>query len=673
MEEDGVCRIVRRSHHKTPPEVKILMTSDHAARSQCFHPNGRFIEFSREEIQHSIPERFETVVRKYPDRLATKTKNYSLTYKELNDAANHVAQRILSQRGPKSEPVPLLMEHDAPVIGAMLGILKAGKFYVPLDPSLPHLRMQYILEDLQANYIVTNSKNAALAKSLAGTALDLVNMDELDSPADDNPGIQINPEALCWAIYTSGSTGKPKGVLQSHRNVLHYMMNYTNALHICMDDRLTLLYSFSVNGGAHDIFAALLNGAALFPLDLKEDGFTPLGGWLIEERITIYHSVPTVFRQFVEGLTGQSLFPDIRIIRLGGEPVYKRELDSYRKHFSNHCILVNRLGSSETGSLRMYFINKETHISGNLVPVGYAVTDNEIVLVDDAGKEIAGDEGEIAVKTPYVFPGYWGRPDLTDAAFLPGPAGAAERIYRTGDLGRMLPDGCLLHLGRKDFFVKIRGYRIAIDEIETALRECPGIKQAVVVARGNNSGDERLVAYLVPRVQPGPKVSELRRSLNEKLPSYMIPHTFVTLEAIPLTDTRKVDRKALPEPGTSRPELTIPYVAPRSPIEKELAKIWTEVLSLDEVGIHDDFFELGGHSLSATRIISRVVAAFELQLPIRALFDSPTIAAMADVISSKMGRKADEKDLKRLLSEIESLSEEKAKELLTAQGKAKQV
>jgi len=236
-----------------------------------------------------------------------------------------------------------------------------------------------------------------------------------------------------------------------------------------------------------------------------------------------------------------------------------------------------------------------------------------------------------------------------------------------------LPDGCLLHLGRKDFFVKIRGYRIDIDEIEAALRECPGIKEAVVVARNNNSGDERLVAYLVPTVQPGPKVGELRRFLNEKLPDYMIPHNFVTLEAIPLTDTRKVDRKALPNPGTSRPELTTPYAAPKTAIEKELAKIWAEVLSTDEVGIHDDFFDLGGHSLSATRIISRVIASFELQLPVQALFDSPTVAAMSVVISNKEEQKADEEELKRLLREVESLSEETAEELLAEQVKSTKI
>ena len=621
--------------------------SDNLARSKCFHPKAKFVEFSREEIEQSIPDRFEKIVKTDPERLAIKSKNHALTYNELNRAANRIAQTILSRRGRKNEAVALLMEHDAPVIAAILGALKAGKFYVPLDPSLPYLRMKYILEDLQATFMVTNSKYLPLAKSLAGTALDLVNIDELDSVADGNPCIRIRPESLSWVIYTSGSTGQPKGVMQNHRNVLHFMMNYTNALHICAGDRLTLLYSFSVNGGAHDIFAALLNGATLYPLDLKEDGFSHLEGWLNEEKITIYHSVPTVFRQFAEGLTGQSGFPDIRIVRLGGEPVYKRELDIYKEHFSKDCILVNRLGSSETGSLRLYFIDKETQVSGNLVPVGYAVPDNEVLLVDDAGNQIAGDEAEIAVKTRYISPGYWGKPDLTEAVFLPTPAGGEERIYRTGDIGRMLPDGCLLHLGRKDFFVKVRGYRIEIDEIEMALRECPGIKEAVVVARSNNSGHEQLVAYFVPRVQPGPKVNELRRFLNAKLPNYMIPHAFVALDAIPLTDTRKVDRKALPDPGTSRPELTTAYVAPTTPIEKALTKIWAEVLSLDRVGIHDNFFDLGGHSLSATRIVSRVIAVFALQLPIRALFDSPTVAAMAVLIGSKEGQKADEEDLQR--------------------------
>ena len=632
------------------------MTSDASARSRCFHPGGRFVEFRKEEIDQSIAERFEKIAGEFRERPAIKSKNYSLTYDELNRSANRVAQAIIGQRGTKQEPVVLLMEHDAPVIAAILGVLKAGKFYAPLDPSLPHSRIEYILGDLRAGYILTNTKNLPLARSLAGSALQLLNVDELNGLPDTNPGIAIPPDYLSWVIYTSGSTGSPNGVMQTHRNMLHFMMNYTNGLHICANDRLTLLYSFSVNGGSHDIFAALLNGAALIPLDLKEEGFSGLGKWLREEKMTIYHSVPTVFRQFAETLTDQDEFPDLRVLRLGGEPVYKRELDLFKKYFSQDCIFVNRLGSTETGSLRMYFIDKDTQVSGNLIPVGYPVLDNEILFLDDAGNPIAADEGEIAVRTRYVSPGYWGSSDLTDAAFLPDPTDSEKRIYRTGDLGRLLPDGCLLHLGRKDFFVKVRGYRIDIDEIEAALLEFPGIKEAVVVARNNNSGNEQLVAYSVPTMRPGPDVSELRTFLREKLPEYMIPTSFVTLAAMPLTATRKIDRKALPEPSTSRPRIATEYVEPKTTIEKGLAQIWADVLAIDEVGINDDFFALGGHSLAAFRVISRVVLVFQLQLPIHALFNSPTVAAMAAIIAANTKQKANEEELRQLLKEIDSLA-----------------
>lgn len=629
------------------------MTADRLARSRCFHPSGRFAEFEKREIEQSIPQRFEKIVRLYPDQLAVKTSTHALTYGELNGAANRLAQAILAERGARQEPVALLMEHDAPVVAAILGSLKAGKFYVPLDPALPRARLQYILEDLKASSVVTNHRNLSLAKSLAGTALDVLNNDELGHLPRTDPVVDLSPRSLSWVIYTSGSTGKPKGVMQTHRNVLHFMMSYTNGLRISPDDRLTLLYSFSVNGGAHDIFAALLNGAALFPLDLKGEGLAGLGSWLKDERITIYHSVPTVFRHFVDSLTGQEKFPHLRVVRLGGEPVHQREVDMFRKHFPDDCILVNRLGSSETGSLRMYFIDKETRTHGNLVPVGYPVPDNEILLLEEDGRPCAGDEGEIAVKTRYVSPGYWGRPDLTDAVFLPDPAGGEERIYRTGDLGRMLPDGCLLHLGRKEFFVKVRGYRIDIDEIENALRDCAGIKEAVVVARNNNSGDERLIAYYVPTLPPGPDVGELRAFLRASLPEYMIPGAFVTLDSIPLTVTRKIDRKALPDPVTSRPETGTPYAAPTTSTERELAGIWAEVLGVDEIGIHDDFFALGGHSLAAARIISRVIATFQSDLSIKALFDSPTIATMAAVIAGNAQRKASEADVHRWLSDLE--------------------
>jgi amino acid adenylation domain-containing protein len=634
--------------------------SDDHIRAKCFHPNGAFIEFAEDEIEQSITERFEKIVRKFPDRTVVETRRHRLTYGDLNRTANKTAHAVLLTCGDKNHSIAVLMDHDAPVISAIMGALKAGKFYVPLDPSLPYARSKFIVDDAQAQTIITDTKYLSLAKTLVESPSRLLNIDDIEDVPDTDPPVRVRPDDLCWVIYTSGSTGKPKGVMQNHRNVLHFMMNYTNGLHISAEDRLTLLYSFSVNGGAHDIFAALFNGATICPYDLKTEGFAELRQWLIDERITIYHSVPTVFRQFIESLTGGEDFPDLRIVRLGGEPVYKRDINLFKKHFSTDCILVNRLGSSETGSLRMFFLDKETEVRNNLVPVGYAVADNDVLLLDDSGAQVAGDEGEIAVRTRYVSPGYWRRPDLTADSFLDDPSDENRKIYRTGDLGRLLPDGCLLHLGRKDFFVKIRGYRVELDEIEMTLMEFPGIKEVAVTALNNNSGDERLVAYVVPKTAPGPNVSEIRRFLEEKLPDYMIPATFITLDALPLTDTLKVDRKALPKPNGLRPEIAVPYAAPRNSIEAALAKIWAEMLELDQVGVHDNFFDLGGHSLAATRVISRVVLTFPLNLPVKVLFDSPTVAEMAEVIAAHRDNNPRNASLDKILNEVELLSDEEA-------------
>ena len=617
--------------------LRSMPRSDDPVRARCVHPRGGFAEFCKAEIDQSISQRFEKIVRRYPDRVAVESRRQRLTYSELDQLANRVAHAVLDTCGKDSGGIAVLMEHDAAVIGAILGALKAGKFYLPLDPSLPLTRSRWILEDAAVTAIVTNTRHLPLAQSLMESSIPVVNMDETPSVGDLDPPQHCRPDDLCWVIYTSGSTGRPKGVMQTHRNVLHFMRNYTNALRIGIQDRLSLLYSFSVNGGAHDVFAALLNGAAICPYDLKEQGFAGLEAWFNKFEITIYHSVPTVFRQLANSLSGHEAFPSIRIVRLGGEPIYRRDLDLFQRHFHDDCILVNRLGSSETGSLRMFFMDKKTEIHGNLIPVGYPVDDNEVILLDESGTPSASDEGEIAVRTRYVSPGYWRRPELTAASFSIDPEDESKRVYRTGDLGRVLPDGCLLHLGRKDFFVKIRGYRVELDEIETVLTEFDGVKECVVTALGNNSGDERLVAYVVLREETNVTVADLRRFLQGRLPEYMIPVSFMFLDALPLTDTLKVDRKALPQPAGTRPEIGVPYAAPRNPLEETLVKIWDEVLELDRVGIHDPFFDLGGHSLAATRIISRVVKSFSKNLAVKVLFESPTIARMAETIASDGG------------------------------------
>jgi acyl-coenzyme A synthetase/AMP-(fatty) acid ligase/acyl carrier protein len=406
-----------------------------------------------------------------------------------------------------------------------------------------------------------------------------------------------------------------------------------------------------------------LNGATLYPLDVKSEGLTGLLNLLIEDEITVYHSVTTLFRYLANTLTGVEKFPKLRLIILGGEPVLRREVTLYEKYFSSDCLLSTGLGSTETGTARVFLIDKKTEVNSNMMPpLGYEVEDKDILLLDDAGAEVdLGDIGEIAVKSRYLALGYWQNPTLTQAAFVPEPAGGSERIYRTGDLGRLLPDGCLVHLGRKDFQVKIRGYRIELAEIEMALIDTGTLKEAIVLAREDSFGEKRLIAYVVPN-QAAPSIQELYSFLIERLPDYMLPSTFVFLDTLPLTPGGKVDRRALPAPDKTRPDLKTTFVAPSTPVEKRLAGIWAEVLNKEPVGIHDNFFELGGNSLLATQVISRISDALSVALPRRSLFETPTLAGLADQITQQLTVAHDE--MAELLAELEGLSEEDAQRLV---------
>ncbi|MCH8064039.1 MAG: AMP-binding protein, partial [Chloroflexi bacterium] len=605
-----------------------------AIRDRCRHPSGNFVGFDRDALNRSIPDRFEKMVRMYPDRVAVKTDSHEFTYDSLNGLANRIAHAVMEKRGEGAEPVALMLDHDAPVIGAIMGLLKTGKFFVPMNPSLPRRRLEYMLEDSQAVLMLTDAKNLPLARELVQEGFELINVDELDeSLSPDNVGLPIPPDAYAYLLYTSGTTGEPKAVVQDHVNAIHDIIVRTSPFHICSEDRLTLL-TFGTGSAMKNIFTSLLNGAALYPMNVAEKGLAHFADWLIKERVTIYISGSPLFRHFVDTLTGEEGFPDIRLIRLGSDTLTKRDVELYRKHFASDCVLVNGLASTEAGTQGLYFMDKETEIHGNTVPVGYAVEGKEILLLDDEGNEVgSGQMGEITVRSRYLSPGYWRRPDLTQAAFTEDPDAAGERTYRTGDMGTKLPDGCLLHQGRKDFQVKIRGYTVALSEVEKALLDLEYVKRCVVTTREDGPNDKRLVAYIVPDGESPPRVSAIRRALGDRLPGYMVPSSFVVLDALPLALNGKVDRNALPNPGNGRPEIDTPFVQPRTPVEVELANIWADVLRLDRVGIRDGFFDLGGHSLMASQVVSRAITAFRVELPLKSLFESPTVEQMALVIT----------------------------------------
>ena len=625
----------------------------HKERHQLYfqpQPGNAFIPFPNAALEQSIPGRLEAQVELYPNKLALKTRTEQFTYAELNRVANSLAHAIIEATGSHSEPVALMLEQGAWPVIAILATLKAGKFFVPLDPSYPQARISYLLKDSGARLVVTNSRHLLLsqAKDQPEPGPALLNIDDLDfdGPAD-NPNLPISPDDFAYIMYTSGSTGKPKGVLDSHRNVMHHMMRLTNSLHICPDDRQTLLRSYSFNGAIKDILGTLLNGATLYPLNIEAEGVSDLAQWLIREKITTYRSVISVYRSLVNTLTGQEQFPDLRLIHVGGEPINRRDVELFQQYFSENCIFINGLGITETGTISHFHFNKDSRLDESFVPVGYPIEAMHVEVRGEDGLPVApGEVGEIVVKSQFLSPGYWQRPDLTAEKFLPATQGSDLRCYLTGDLGRLLPDGCLIHLGRRDFQVKVRGHRVEVAEVEAALFKTGQVKEVYLMTTENTFGFNDLIAYLVPAETSPLTSGDLRRLLAESLPDYMIPSAFNILDALPMTPTGKVDRQALPEPNTGRPQLATPYVTPSGMIETMLVEIWTEVLGIDPIGAHDNFFELGGHSLLAVQIISRLQEWLDLDFPMPVLFEQPTICQLAHIVE----------DI--LATEIEDLSDD---------------
>ena len=602
---------------------------------KCRHPTGTFVEFEKHDIEQSIAARFEQIAARYPRNIAVRTEHRSITYDELNRAANRVSHTILTKHGDGNEPVIVLFEHGIPVIIAILGALKAGKIYVPLDPAFPQDRISLIVEDCQAKLLLTNTQNLGFASALDGGGGDWLNIDAIDNAiADDNLNLVLSPDVLASIMYTSGSTGRPKGVVQNHLGILHRAMIYTNMLRVSPSDRLTLLHSASFGSSIHHFFSSLLNGATLYPFESPLGAGLPLARWLMREQISIYHSVPSLFRQLTGALNGAEEFPFLRAISLTGAPISADDVALYKNHFSAECILVHLMGATEAGWIRRYAIDKTTPVALGTVPVGFPIEEKTVSLVDDNGAEPHyGETGEIAVRSRYLAVGYWNKPELTAEKFISPPAGNGERIYLTGDSGRFTEDDCLFHAGRKDFLVKVRGFRIETGEVESALRALENVNEAAVIATPDRNAESQLIAYVVPKDDSPLSPTTLRRMLREKLPDYMIPPIFVMLTTLPLTANGKVDRKALPDPGNARPQIETTYMAPATAVEKSLAQIWAEVLDLSAVGIHDDFVELGGHSLLATRIIGKINETFGIEVSMRSLLDVATVAGLASLVA----------------------------------------
>lgn len=592
-----------------------------------------FADFPLAEEDQSIPQRFSKISRKYADQLAIKDGDTSLTFAELDRITSRLARGVLDNAKAVELPIAFCLSHGiAPVI-AILAILKAGKFYLPLDPSFPPSRLAYFLQDSEAQLILTDQENFQFAKEISGAKLPLVDLGQVsESYPAEGLDPDIHPDHFANLLYTSGSSGMPKGVPQTHRNLLHSVYVLTKNNQYRLDDRLSLLFSTSFAASTNPILGALLNGLALFPFDSKRN-LAGMAEWINQERITVISAVPTLLRHFGSLVVGKERFPSVRLVTMGGETVLKSDLELLRRVFPEDCQLRVGLGGSEMLVLTSIAFEGTLDLADSVIPVGYANDGMEIFLFDENGKQVdIGQPGEIVVRSRYLSPGYWHRPEITELKFKTDPAGDGLRIYYTGDLGRVRADGCLFHLGRKDFQVKIRGFRVELEEIDSALSEHPGIAEAAVGVDDRGTHEKRLVAYYTPSNEyPAPSHEEMRLFLRKKLPDYMIPFAFVSMEALPLTPSGKIDRLALPSLEEVL-HLENDFVPPRNEVEAKLVQIWEELLEVSPIGIKNDFFAIGGHSLLAATLITRIECEFGRRIDFATLSQAATIEHLGEIL-----------------------------------------
>jgi amino acid adenylation domain-containing protein len=604
--------------------------------------NG-FAPFEASSTEQSIPARFRQQVNREPDKLAVKTYGSCYTYLELERVSNRIGRAVLERSGGRKQPVALLLGHDAMLIASILGVLKAGSIYVPLDPSFPKERNAVILEDSQAEVILTDIGRLDSAVQLAKSGQQVIVVNELDQN-DEEFACQAGPDDLAYIIFTSGSTGRPKGVVQTHRNTLQVVRRYTNSLFVGARDRLVLLSSCSVTASVANMFGALLNGASLLPFDIRAHGFSALAQWLRSEAVTVYHSVASVFRHLLRNLPPASSFPSIRLVRLGGDLVYKSDFELFKRFFHSHSIMVNGYGCSEMSSVWQYYLDVNTEIPGHVAPVGYPSADVKAYLLQAGGELLlvggwddpspaSGGVGEIVLQSAYITPGYWNRPELTHAAFGAAPDRSGQPTYMTGDLGYLLPDGSLVHAGRKDSQVKINGVRVEMAEVEAVLREHRSVREAAVIAHAITETEKQLLAFVVGSSKAEDLTPDLRLHLQANLPAHMIPAAIIRVGELPFTPNGKLDRAALLQLKEKADALFPEPLLPRTEAERAVAQIWRDLLNTDLISIDHDFFSIGGNSLLAIRVMTELRARFGIRLPLRVFFEAPTIRQLANKLS----------------------------------------
>ena len=603
------------------------------------------VEWNKTETDYPkdkcIQELFEAQVEKTPDAVAVIFEEQQLTYRELNQRANQLAHYLQKLGVGPEVLVGICMHRSLELIVGLLGILKAGCAYVPLDLGYPKERLSFMLTDAQAPVLLTQQELLGRLPHYDGHIVCLDrDCETISTLPHTDPPCRTTGGKLACVIYTSGSTGKPKGVAIRQCGVIRLVCK-PNYVELSPQETIGQVSNVAFDAATFEIWGALINGGSL-AIITQDTVLTPEAfvAALERYRITCLFLTTALFNTV--SLAMPEAFRGVRQLLFGGEACDPERVRAVLEAGAPEN-LIHVYGPTETTTFATFYPVKGVRRGDRTIPIGRPIANTQIYILDRQLRPVpVGVVGELHIGGDGVTRGYLNRPELTKEKFIANPFSAdpRSRLYKTGDSARYLPDGNIEFLGRMDNQVKIRGYRIELGEIESVLDQHPAIQSSVVAVREDAPGDKQLVGYVVPRTGGSFDVVEARKYLKEKLPEYMLPSAFVTLNELPLTPNGKIDRRAFPAPDQNRAAWKDVYHPPRTPIEETLAGIWAELLKLDKVGIHDNFFDLGGHSLLATQVISRMRNAFSIEVPLRQMFDAPTIAEMATIITENQAKGA---------------------------------
>ncbi|UCE20069.1 MAG: amino acid adenylation domain-containing protein [Gemmatimonadota bacterium] len=595
--------------------------------------NDAKVDYPQNTCIHQL---FEEYALRTPEEVAVVFEGQQMTYEELNTRSNRLAHCLIKNGVGPETLVGICVDRSLEMMVGLLGILKAGGAYVPLNPDDPEERRAFMLKNARVRVVLTLERLVPeLPESMASVICLDTEWSALSQYGEKNPSSGVQASNLAYVMYTSGSTGKPKGVMITHRNVVGFLYSYKQ---VTLDGETrvgTSVAPFSFDTSVEEFFSTLCFGGTLHLIrpERSVDG-EYFAHYLIDHGITTTYIVPALLPEIASHLERMKDRMKLECVITGLQPKTEEVLQHFR-NLSENLRILNAYGPTETTYGATAFNFRQATSPDRDVPIGVPFPNYQTYIVDSNLKPVPiGARGEILIGGIGLARGYLHQPELTDEKFIPNPFSDEPdaRLYRTGDVGRYLPDGTIEFLGRTDHQVKIRGFRIELGEVEVLLGQHPAVQETVVLAREDTPGDKRLVAYLVINQESAPSTSELRRFLGRKLPEHMVPSAFVVLDALPLTSSGKVDRQALPPPDQDRPELEGAFKAPQDTLELHLTKIWEKVLGVQPIGVRDNFFELGGHSLLAVRLFEQIKKVLGKSLPLSTLFKGSTVEELAHVI-----------------------------------------